>query len=613
MANVGFKLGLQNSVDAIINAGKGAEEGSFYLTSDTHRLYIGAKSGDDPHLNEQGVSVNDITLFAVNEGVTSVKYVTDLPDYVATGTGAAGAGRFYYVEEDNILCVWTGQKWVQINPDTDTTISGDSKWELAENDDITTITLNLITNTTNGVSGVAHRITYSLIARNGILTSVENGRLVIEGDTYELSNDAVDDGKAFTISLNSENTDNDSTIKFKGNENINFFKDDDGVINLQVTNTGIGSVEVKNGQSAEDTVNGFSVVIKDSSGAAKRGSFNPIIKVGHDEDQKELYNFENGVADLDVYTGDELNTLLKHLNAMVYKGLMGDEGQVAVNRIDAVGNGYALMLGSDPVPASIGDTYMTVTEVRYDQERIPPGSLVICNSTDHTEGPDGIIPTDKMQIDIVKIDNKAATYYELISGDKTDKDGNIQAGIRLMSSQGSAVGELYIVDDGTNGGLVVSSSHKANAIQGYGDTETITISHVQLADGEVKISQNAPQSQGKVGSITIPVVTSIVTDRMGHLQELVTTDYTLTDTNGAVEKVEVLSQEPYKSINNETVGSFKITVETKDSAGLKTTKQDYFNLISSSLNISRNSKLGANSTSTEQQAGLSIDMVWGSF
>ena len=44
MINVGFKLGLQSSVDNIIDAGKGAEEGSFYLTSDTHRLYIGAKN-----------------------------------------------------------------------------------------------------------------------------------------------------------------------------------------------------------------------------------------------------------------------------------------------------------------------------------------------------------------------------------------------------------------------------------------------------------------------------------------------------------------------------------------------------------------------------------------
>ena len=42
--NVGFRLGLQSSADAIIAAGTGAEEGSFSLTSDSHRLYIGAES-----------------------------------------------------------------------------------------------------------------------------------------------------------------------------------------------------------------------------------------------------------------------------------------------------------------------------------------------------------------------------------------------------------------------------------------------------------------------------------------------------------------------------------------------------------------------------------------
>ena len=64
MINVGFKLGLQSSVDNIIDAGKGAEEGSFYLTSDTHRLYIGAKNGDDAYASADGTGTNDITLYA---------------------------------------------------------------------------------------------------------------------------------------------------------------------------------------------------------------------------------------------------------------------------------------------------------------------------------------------------------------------------------------------------------------------------------------------------------------------------------------------------------------------------------------------------------------------
>ena len=47
MANVGFKLGTQAKVDALLKTpGTSVVEGSFYLTSDTHRLYIGQKESD---------------------------------------------------------------------------------------------------------------------------------------------------------------------------------------------------------------------------------------------------------------------------------------------------------------------------------------------------------------------------------------------------------------------------------------------------------------------------------------------------------------------------------------------------------------------------------------
>ena len=53
MANVGFRLGSQKKVDDIIGNGSGAINGSFYLTEDSHRLYIGAPSdtvvGDYTH------------------------------------------------------------------------------------------------------------------------------------------------------------------------------------------------------------------------------------------------------------------------------------------------------------------------------------------------------------------------------------------------------------------------------------------------------------------------------------------------------------------------------------------------------------------------------------
>jgi len=64
MANVLFKQGTQASLDTI-RTNKTAIEGSFYLTNDTHRLYIGRANGD---------------AVPVNEGVNTVATLDDLPN-----------------------------------------------------------------------------------------------------------------------------------------------------------------------------------------------------------------------------------------------------------------------------------------------------------------------------------------------------------------------------------------------------------------------------------------------------------------------------------------------------------------------------------------------------
>ena len=101
MANnkVMFKMGPQANINALFNGG--ATNGTFYLTDDTNRLYIG----------KNGKAV------AVNQGVIQVESVTEL------NSTEAEMGQFYYVKDTNILCVRSGGKWVQINPDTDTKIT----------------------------------------------------------------------------------------------------------------------------------------------------------------------------------------------------------------------------------------------------------------------------------------------------------------------------------------------------------------------------------------------------------------------------------------------------------------------------------------------------------
>lgn len=116
-AHLGFSSGLQSDLNYMISAGT-ASEGTFYLTTDTHRLYIGRTVTADSQVTDGTFTTKTIPI-PVNEGIQTVSGVSDLPSN-------ANAGEFYYIDGSNILAVYNGTQWVQINPNTntDTMVSG---------------------------------------------------------------------------------------------------------------------------------------------------------------------------------------------------------------------------------------------------------------------------------------------------------------------------------------------------------------------------------------------------------------------------------------------------------------------------------------------------------
>ena len=96
MANLNLKF-LRGLQSALPTAGT---DGYFYLTTDTHRLFTSI----------------DGNVVPVNEGVVTVANL----DALASVAGA-NAGEFFYCTQENILCVFNGQTFVQINPDTGVT------------------------------------------------------------------------------------------------------------------------------------------------------------------------------------------------------------------------------------------------------------------------------------------------------------------------------------------------------------------------------------------------------------------------------------------------------------------------------------------------------------
>ena len=124
--NVQFLQGTQADLNKFLptssDANKGkAVEGAFYLTTDTHRLYVGRKVTAVPNPNPHSVAVDDVYPEEVSTGIATVASTGELSS-VQTG-GAAHDGDFYYIQDTNVLAVYkensdgTGQ-WVQINSPT---------------------------------------------------------------------------------------------------------------------------------------------------------------------------------------------------------------------------------------------------------------------------------------------------------------------------------------------------------------------------------------------------------------------------------------------------------------------------------------------------------------
>ena len=196
MANVGFKLGTQAKANQMMASPSEhpVETGSFYLTSDTHRLYIGAlPTSTDKDSGEVTFTSQTAQLYPLNEGIITVKNLNSLPIFnPGTPEELAAIGSFYYVESGNILCIYggtsSGNGWIQVNTNTDTNVNGVSYALTQDGNNKTIITFSL-----KDDEGKAFQDFFSIETKGSIVQRVETTEggaltknIILEGDTYDL-------------------------------------------------------------------------------------------------------------------------------------------------------------------------------------------------------------------------------------------------------------------------------------------------------------------------------------------------------------------------------------------------------------------------------------------
>lgn len=370
------------------NAGK-AIEGAFYLTTDSHRLYVGRK--------DTSISGDNVFPVQVSPGVSVVADAGSLP---STAAAEAASGDLYYIEDGNILAALKvnndgTKEWVQVNPKTG--VSGLS-----------------ITATDSSVSGSTNQasITFGLQAEGSAYMAAAQPVVLKAGQNIELTtenNTVTIKSLSGQLNLNAKTNDTTNKAEVVLSDPDHHFNDTATAFVAGNADTTVTADETNN----EIVISGPVVsgvkpdaygVAGDSSSAhgfkfglrvngtdrdldtaqVKDSDLDPVIAYG----TNSTAYFHGGQANLDVYTKAEADTAIQNkineklqtADAMTYKGLINSESD-----IPAI------------TDASNGDTWKIATGFQSDtlNTTFRAGDLIIANGT---EGSNGKITSGKWDV-----------------------------------------------------------------------------------------------------------------------------------------------------------------------------------------------------------------------
>lgn len=557
--NVGFKRGTQSALNTLkANVKNGTAtftEGSFYLTSDSDRLYFAQSTTE---------------LVDLNQYVRTVASVAALP--TTTTDPSLQAGDFYYAISDNVFCIRNGTNtgWTQINPDTylKSTTSAVSVTDATGGATVTTSVADSQDNIATGNFSIVGG-TDVTVTRNGntitINSTAPDTNYTLGTNTNTSQGDVTltpSSGTSSSISLKSNNTDV-----------LTISSDAKGVVTFKPVDQTTKSVV-----NTFDAQGGFTTTVTDTEEHSSV-AITPTIKYGSDGSASQT--FKSGTATLDVYTVaqadakiiSEITKKLQAADAMHFAGTVGVGGTVtALPGITTVANGTTYKVISDistPVKALVGDMV-----VAFGVEDDSTGLI--------TSGSWLVIPAGDDQ----NLIGEATAETVLI------KDG-------IADDQ---VAAITIKDDDTNpvavtGVVSTTSGDKAHT--------TFTVTHKELTTKVgTKTGSTADVTQGTASKAEFTALTKLVVDDFGHVTAAETKKLTVTDTHNNVTAVNILAS----GGDAEVVGGTVVVTSAVTTADDGTVTGP-MNMVSSTLAVS-----GATATANGTQVGtVTVDLIWGTF
>lgn len=529
-----FKRGTQDALANYISGTTAAAEGTFYLTTDTNRLYVGRDGKAVP----------------VNQGVIAV-------DELPSSANKTEVGQFYYLKGQNILAINSGGKWVQINPDTDTTIDKRTTTVTAEGTNGVKVSDTIELKDNHGTAQGIKTSAFVIAGENGVKVSVDdNSNIIISQDDYAFTSNYDASSSTATFTLSNESASSDVSIKAGNNVTLALDKDNnqltinakDTVLRDVTLTKDKGTLKVSVSDTANTVVHSEEVTFG--------------IKYGNTEGTRSDASFDaNGNFVLDTYTISEINDKFRDLNAMTYKGTAS---------------------GIPQGTHKLGDTYKAIAKFNIGEQEVRIGDLLIANGEEKVNEETGEDYIENVSWDIIPSGDDSLT-------DTTYIAKNIEHGFELANSVGLA----------SNGGFALASNDYLTLTDDVKDVanttgklNTVTIAHKEVFNATGATAEDTTlvqQNEGESLTFNIPVLGY---DKAGHITSVANKSIKVLDT---VHKYNLDDFSVNVASNKATIGTTLASI----TGGVVDKKA--FSISSSTLTLSGSG------------ADLTMDLEWGKF
>jgi hypothetical protein len=566
MADLMFKRGPSNRLPAATKA----QDGTFYLTTDSERLYV-------------GIGTN---LVELNKSIRSVANYDALPQ----SGSSVEVGDFYYLTKENILAICTATSpsvnWIQINKDTylDEKNSG---VEVELSNKTATVTTTIKDSADNTATG-----NFSITAAGNLTMSVSGTTITLDvpdGAKYDLSAKATTESNAAAIALtNQSDSSDEDTVVIKGGDYVTVTRKDNtitiaGEDHYNESAEGVALSDTNVGKNNGET-SGFEIRVTDANDTVN-AVIDPTITYGNDGagNSTQTAKFKSGTLNIDTYTKSEADDAIsaavekatQTFDAMEYKGTVGSATEL--NSKTDQKNGYTYKASAD---FTVDATKTTSGE----KTNVKTGDLLIAQGTESN----GVITAATLKWDIVPSGDEQTITFGKTGVDNAIviSDGADTVGYKVVGSTTDKTEVTYTTSDGITTAAVKHSKITA-------PTTTGSTSDVEQSDGD---------------SATFTAITGITEDGYGHVTGVTTHSFKVVDTHADLGNIDSAAEVISATSDETKIVNIGLTLNNADGDS-----EGDIKVTSSTLNLTT-SNVAANTTSKTAGVGtLNIDLEWGEF